>query len=411
MNILWVKIGGLWPLNVGGRLRSFHILSELSQRHRVTVLTTHAPSEDPDAAAKHLPNCRVASFPHAAPKAGSVQFAGALARSWMSPLPVDVMKWRVPALQAEVERTLGSGAIDVCVADFLHAAANVPLDSSVPVVLFAHNVEHVIWKRLAANENRLWRRALLEIEWRKVRRSERDACSRSRSVVAVSPVDAASLTENAPRANVRSIATGVDTSYFVANGTPEATAHLVFTGAMDWYPNEEAMMFFIAEILPRIRSEVPEVTVAIVGRNPSVRLRAAGARANIRITGTVDDVRPFIDEGTVYVVPLLTGGGTRLKIFEALSMGKAVVSTSVGAEGLPLVNGQHYLCADGAEEFARATVSLLADPRRRKALGASGRELVQAHYSWGNVARTFESHCVDAVRKSGSSEVLPFLTS
>jgi glycosyltransferase involved in cell wall biosynthesis len=401
MNILWVKIGGLWPLNVGGRLRSFHILSELSQRHRVTVLTTHAPGEDPDAAAKQLPSCqRVVSFAHAAPKAGSVGFAGALARSWMSPLPVDVLKWRVPALQAEVERILRSGAIDVCVADFLHAAANLPLESSVPVVLFAHNVEHVIWKRLAANENRLWRRALLEIEWRKVRRSERDACRRSRSVVAVSPVDAASLAENAPHASVRSIATGVDTSYFVANGTPEAAAHLVFTGAMDWYPNEEAMLFFIAEVLPRVQSEVPEVTLAIVGRNPSARLRSASAAANIRITGTVDDVRPFIDEGTVYVVPLLTGGGTRLKIFEALSMGKAVISTTVGAEGLPLVDGQHYVCADGAEDFARAVVSLLRDPRRRKALGGSGRELVQTHYSWGNVARTFESHCQDALQHS-----------
>jgi glycosyltransferase involved in cell wall biosynthesis len=310
------------------------------------------------------------------------------------------LKWRVPALRTEAGHILNSGAIDVCVADFLHAAANVPFDSSVPVLLFAHNVEHVIWKRLAANEDRLWRRALLEIEWRKVRRSERNACSRSKSVVAVSPVDAASLTENAPRANVRSIDTGVDTSYFVANGTPEADAHLVFTGAMDWYPNEEAMLFFIAEILPRIRSEVPEVTLAIVGRNPSARLRAAGAAAKIRITGTVDDVRPFIDEGTVYVVPLLTGGGTRLKIFEALSMGKAVVSTSVGAEGLPLVDGQHFVRADGAEDFARATVSLLRDPRRRKALGASGKELVQAHYSWRNVARTFESHCQDALQQS-----------
>src|SRR6266511_402496 len=148
MNILWVKLGGLWPLNIGGRLRSFHILSELSQRHRVTVVTTHAPDDDPDALAKQLPQCaRVMSFPHAAPKAGSVRFAAALARSWLSPLPVDLWKWRVPALRAEVERILGAGGVDVCIADFLHAVPNVPFGGSVPVILFSHNVEHMIWKR------------------------------------------------------------------------------------------------------------------------------------------------------------------------------------------------------------------------------------------------------------------------
>ncbi|MGZ8797740.1 MAG: glycosyltransferase, partial [Thermoanaerobaculia bacterium] len=262
MNILWVKIGGLWPLNMGGRLRSYHMLSDLSQRHRVTVLTTHGPGEDPDALARQLPRCeRVESFPYAAPKAGSLRFAGALARSWVSPLPVDLLKWRVPALRAEVDRILKAGGVDVCVADFLHAVPNVPLDSSVPVVLFAHNVEHMIWKRLAANETRLWRRALLEIEWRKVRRRERHACMRSRLVVAVSPTDGACLAENAPGAQTRSIPTGVDTSYFTANGTPEAAAHLVFSGAMDWYPNEDAILFFIEAILPSIRREIPEVTV------------------------------------------------------------------------------------------------------------------------------------------------------
>ncbi|HMC20889.1 MAG TPA: glycosyltransferase [Thermoanaerobaculia bacterium] len=400
MNILWVKIGGLWPLNAGGRLRSFHILSELSRRHRVTVLTTHAPGEDPHALAGQLPDCdRVMSFPYAAPKAGSLQFVGALARSWLSPLPVDVLKWRVPALQVEVARILGSGGVDVCVADFLHAATHVPLEGSVPVVLFAHNVEHMIWKRLAANENRLWRRALLEIEWRKLRRSERLACTRSRSVISVSPIDAACLAEGAVSAQIESIQTGVDTAYFAANGTPEADSHLVFSGAMDWYPNEDAMLFFIAEILPRIRMEIPEVSVTVVGRNPSARFRAAGAAAGIRITGTVDDVRPFIDEGAVYVVPLRIGGGTRLKIFEALSMGKAVVSTTVGAEGLPLNDGEHFVRADAPSDFSRAVVSLLRDPMRRRALGAAGRDLMQARYSWRNVAQTFESHCQNALQQ------------
>ena len=398
MRILWVKLGGIWPLNVGGRLRSFHILSELSHRHRVSLLTTHRPDEDPDEATKHLPNCeRVLSFPHDAPKAGSLAFAGALARSWTSTLPVDLLKWRVPALRAEVGRILGEGGADVCIADFLYAAANIPTDTSVPVILFAHNVEHILWKRLAANEKHPLRRALLEIEWRKVRRSEREACRRSRSVVAVSPIDAASLEKNAPNAKICTMPTGVDTSYFRANGTPEAPAHLVFTGAMDWYPNEDAMLFFMAEILPRIREQVPAVTATVAGRNPSPRLRDAAGAAGVQLTGTVDDVRPFIDEGCVYIVPLRIGGGTRLKIFEALSMGKAVVSTSLGAEGLPLLPDRHYVRADDAIAFSHAVVSLLRDTDRRRALGEAGRNLVHANYSWLSVAQTFESHCQSAL--------------
>jgi len=399
MRILWVKPGGLWPLNVGGRLRSFHILSELSRQHRVTVLTTHRPGENHHELTQQLPHCeRVTSFEYSAPKAGTASFAGMLARSWTSALPVDLLKWRVPALRSEVESILNSGNVDVCVADFLYGSVNMPSTTSVPVVLFSHNVEHILWKRLADNEKQPLRRAILEMEWRKMRSSERSACARSRTVVAVSPQDAACLGENAPGARIRSMPTGVDTHYFRANGTPETPAHLVFSGAMDWYPNEDAMLFFMNEILPLVRREVPEVTVTVVGRNPSARFRAAGDAAGVRITGTVDDVRSFIDEGAVYVVPLRIGGGTRLKIFEALSMGKAVVSTSIGAEGLPLVPEQHYVRADGAADFSSAVVSLLRDPARRRVLGETGRDFVQAHYSWQEVARTFETHCEEALR-------------
>lgn len=396
--ILWVKVGGLWPLHTGGRLRSFHIVSELSQQHRVTVLTTHGPGDDPQALAERLPRCeRVVSFPHLSPKLGSARFVRALVRSWLSPLPVDLWKCRVPALRAEVDRLVGAGAIDVCVADFLFAAPNVPLRGAVPVILFAHNVEHIIWKRLAAIESRAWRRALLEVEWRKLRRYERRACERARLVIAVSPVDRARLAAHTLSARIRSIPTGVDTSHFTPNGVPEVPTRLVFTGSMDWYPNEDAVLFFIDEILPAIRREAPEVALTVVGRNPSSRLRTAGAAAGARITGTVEDVRPWVAEAAVYVVPLRVGGGTRLKIFEGLAMGKAVVSTTIGAEGLPLVDGTHFLRADGPADFARAVVSLLRDPDRRKALGTAGRRLMEERYSWARVAAEFEARCEEAL--------------
>jgi len=179
----------------------------------------------------------------------------------------------------------------------------------------------------------------------------------------------------------------------VPNCVPETPARLVLTGSMDWYPNEDAVECFIDEVLPVIRREMPEVGLTVVGQNPSSRLRAAGEKAGVRITGTVEDVRPWVAEAAVFVVPLRVGGGTRLKIFEGLAMGKAVVSTTVGVEGLPLVDGTHFLRADTPADFARAVVSLLQDPHRRKALGAAGRRLVEERYSWARVASEFEARC------------------
>jgi glycosyltransferase involved in cell wall biosynthesis len=167
---------------------------------------------------------------------------------------------------------------------------------------------------------------------------------------------------------------------------------------MDWHPNEDAVLHFVNTILPRIRSEVPETTFTVVGRNPTPRLREIAERAGgVTVTGTVDDVRPSIAEAAVYVVPLRAGGGTRLKIFEALAMGRPVVSTTVGAEGLGIGPGRHYVCADDPAGFAGAIVSLLRDPDRRRQLGDAGRRLVESCYSWPTIARVFEQRCEEVV--------------
>jgi sugar transferase (PEP-CTERM/EpsH1 system associated) len=399
MRILWVKVGGLWPLDTGGKLRSFHILSELSRRHRVIVATTHDSGNDPGLAAA-LPRCeRVISLPYAAPRPRSARFAAAVIRSSVSRFPLTYWRWRVPGLRHLAAQLMRAGEVDLCVADFLHTTPNLSFAESTPTVLFAHNVEHMIWRRLSQVERRAGRRVALELEWRKVRRWEAQMCAQARLTIAVSDIDRAALAALAPRARVRAIPTGVDLTYFQPNGVSEAPAHLVFTGSMDWQPNEDAMLYFMDAILPLIRREIPAVSCSVVGRNPTPRLRAAAAGAGVHVTGTVDDVRPYVRAAAICVVPLRVGGGTRLKIFEALAMGKAIVSTTVGAEGLPLVAGQHFLQADDPAVFARATVALLRDAGQRKALGTAGRQLVEEHYSWAHVTREFETHCLEVVAR------------
>ena len=415
MRILWVKIGGLWPANSGGRLRSYHIIAELSQQHEVTVVTTCRPDEDPAVLPPHLPHCeKVISVVHNAPKHGSTAFIAALAQSWLSPLPVDLYKYRVNEMRRIVTKLLRDGDYDLCVADFLTGLPNVPLHFSplpggpVPVVLFTHNVEHMIWKRLCENERNPLKRLLLAIEWRKMRRYERRACQLADVTLTVSETDKELFRLLSPACNIHAIPTGVDINYFApAPPGTEKELELVFSGSMDWFPNEDAMFWFMEDILPLVQKEVPNVRLTIVGRNPSAKLQRMGLDRGVNVTGTVDDVRPSVQHASVYIVPLRIGGGTRLKIFEALAMGKAIVSTTVGAEGLPLEDGKHLVLADTAETFASQVVALVNNPGKRARLGRAGRELVQARYSWSRVAGEFEELCRNAGTALTNQEIIP----
>jgi sugar transferase (PEP-CTERM/EpsH1 system associated) len=395
MRILWVKVGGLWPPDTGGRIRSFQMISELSRSHRVVLLTTHRSKDERRDLLAALPHCeRIDSIPHEAPKAGTAAFAAALARSWLSPLPVDMLRWRSRTLRRRIREEITTGDLDLCVSDFLVSFASFPRKSRVPLVLFEHNVEHLLWKRLASLEPAPLKRALLELEWRKIRRFESRACRLARRTVTVSEQDRAFLAKEARGADFRVVATGVDTTFYRPNGAREDARKLVFTGSMDWYPNEDAVLDFLDASFPRIRRETEGVSLTVVGRNPSPKLRAAASR-DVTITGTVPDVRPYVAEAAVYIVPLRLGSGTRLKIFEALAMGKAVVSTTLGAEGLPLVPGEHYLRADEPADFAREVTALLKDPERRRRLGAAGRRLVEERFSWPQVTREFQNDIAD----------------
>ncbi|MGH8311767.1 MAG: glycosyltransferase family 4 protein, partial [Gammaproteobacteria bacterium] len=251
MRILWIKVGGLWPCNTGGRLRSFHLLRELSKRHQVTLLTSDSSAEQQRVLRAQLPECEaIVSLVHRMPKWRSPRFALALACSWLSALPVDMRRSRIASLRAEAGRCLAGHRVDLCVADFVAAMPNVPRAPGVPVLLFEHNVEYLIWKRLAGVESRPWRRALLELEWRKLRRYEAAACRRATLTATVSSVDRTLLATLVPSALIRAVPTGVDTEYFAPDDAQEIPGQIVYVGSMDWQPNEDAVRHFMHEVLP-----------------------------------------------------------------------------------------------------------------------------------------------------------------
>jgi sugar transferase (PEP-CTERM/EpsH1 system associated) len=402
MRILWLKSDLLLPLDKGGKLRTWHLMRHLARRHDITYLAFAEP-DTPRASIGGMREVatRVETVPRTDPPKRSLRFYGDAAMHLVDPLPYAVGKYRSRAYRKRLAQLLRESRFDLVVSDFLVPVVNLPAALPCPSVLFTHNVESEIWRRHAENPGNVVRRSLLASQYRRMLRFERRALERFDGVLAVSDADAAMLQHLFPgalRQPVQVVPTGVDTEYFAAAPSDAAAKTVVFTGSMDWLPNEDAMLYFTREILPLIRAEQPDVHTLIVGRSPTPAVRKLADNAAITVTGRVDDVRPYMREAAVYVVPLRIGGGTRLKIFEAMAMGKAVVSTSVGAEGLPVKSGEHVLLADEPRGFARDVVRLLRDVERRRQMEAAARALVVEHYDWSTVAGALEDALVRLAR-------------
>lgn len=289
---------------------------------------------------------------------------------------------------------------DIAVFDYAQTLAMTPASLSVPSVLFAHNVETEILDRHATTATgamrHVWKR-----EAAKMRAFESAAAARVNCVIAVSERDAAAFRDSFDAREACAIPTGVDLDYF-AYAPPQASAApaLVFTGSMDWKANQDGLFWFMDEVWPLIAQRRPDASFTVIGKNPPPALVARSRALNWRFTGYVDDVRPHA-KGAAFVIPLRIGGGTRLKAFEAMAMGLPVVSTALGAEGLPVVDGEQLLIADDAAAFAAAVLRLLADADLRSRLAANARALVENNFSHRAAARVFERHCLailDAAR-------------
>ncbi|MBP7569014.1 MAG: glycosyltransferase [Acidobacteria bacterium] len=396
MRVLWLNAGLLLPLDKGGKLRTWHLMRHLAARHEVTYLSFAEPgASSADLAGMREVCSRLETVPRREVSKGSAAFYLRASRFLLDPAPYAVAAYRSAQYRARAAALLADGAYDAVVCDFLVPAVNLPRRLPCPAVLFTHNVEAEIWRRHAETAATAWRRALMRSQWRRMLRFEGDALARFEMVLAVSDADRDTLARlygGRLRAPVRVIPTGVDARYFAeAADLPYDSHRLAFTGSMDWLPNEDAVLYFGREILPEIRKVEPRVTLSIIGRNPTPAVhRLAAEVPGIEITGRVEDVRPHVARASLSIVPLRIGGGTRLKIYEAMAMGRPVVSTSVGAEGLPLVAGRDLEIADGPRAFAARVLSLLSDPAARQRMADAARRLVVERYDWSAVAGTLE---------------------
>lgn len=402
LNILWIKSGLLHPVNFGGRILSFQILKRLAARHRITYLALDEENTGPDDRARAVEYCHeqivVAHAKHAHFSAG---FWLDLARNVFSPLPYFVMAYESKAMTRAIFELVQARRFDLVVCDSVATSINLPSTVRPPVLLLAHNVEAVIWRRLAETHAGWLQRAYLREQWRKASLFEQRMAPRFNQVVTVSPEESGIYRSEYGASSVSEIPTGVDTDYFIPQlTTPIRPRHLVFVGAMDWLPNHDGMTWFVRQVLPIIRAALPDTTLAIVGRSPLPELwRLCQNDSGIVITGRVDDVRPWLAEAALVVVPLRVGAGTRLKIFEAMAMEKPVVSTSIGAEGLPVEDGVDLLLADTPEEFAGAVIRRIASPEIATPLVRYAAERVRRDHGWAVVANRFEEICQLVVQR------------
>jgi polysaccharide biosynthesis protein PslH len=246
-----------------------------------------------------------------------------------------------------------------------------------------HNIEYEIVRRTAAVEAGILRRAYSAIEWRKVRKEERHAWSHLDGCTVTSTRDQETLLSDEPSTRTAIVPNGVDLDFFRASlrSTPDESQMLLFVGAIDYHPNTDAVLFLLRDVFPALVKRYPRLRLCVVGRRPPESILRQQS-PSVEVTGVVDDVRPWLDRADVVVVPLRIGGGTRLKILEAMAMGKAVVSTTLGAEGLDVVPERDLLVADDAAGFVTQVGRLLDDPPLAGRIGASARQVVTSQYSW-----------------------------
>jgi sugar transferase (PEP-CTERM/EpsH1 system associated) len=400
MNILWLKTELLHPVDKGGKIRSYNMLKALKRNCRITYLTLDDGTADNTARELAGEYCHdLVCVPHRRREKFTTGFYVELALNLVSDLPYAIKKYEAPVMRAEITRLLAAQRIDVLVCDFLAPAVNVPPNLDCTAVLFQHNVEAMIWKRHYEVQTNAARKAYLYRQWQKMRAFEAKACPLFDSVIAVSREDREQMQQEYRLDNVFDVPTGVDTAYFRPSGkTATRRHHLVFTGSMDWLPNEDGIRYFTDQIMPRIKQSVPDVTLTVVGRDPYPSLVELSKRdPSVTVTGRVDDVRPYMEEAAVYIVPLRIGGGTRLKIYEAMAMEKPVVSTTIGAEGLPVTDGAEIVLADTPDSFAAAVVRLLQQENLSAEIGQRAATTVRAKFGWESVADSFAAICERAM--------------
>ena len=393
-SILLVAPSWPHPPTWGFATRVYNLAKQLSARHHVTLLAYGAG--DVTAATKAAePIFQSVQFvPHPAATRSKRR---AQATSLLSSRSYHVGALRSASMQAAFERLLSERSFDLVQVESSQMALS-RSGSGIPFVLDEHNIEYLLIRRLAEVESSPDRKAFGYIEAAKVRWEEVQAWRHCDGAVFTSEADLDVMRAPFPEKPACVVRNGVDVEYFSPSDYEPEASTVVFTGSINYRPNTDAVAYFIKEVMPRLLRLKPSARFVVVGQGaPDSVLRLADA--NVEFTGAVPDVRPYLARAAVVIAPLRVGSGTRLKILEALAMGKPVVTTTIGCEGLSVVDGEHLIVADDPQRFAEAVARLMSDRELATQLGRSGRELIERDYSWSVVVQHLEAFHTQLIKK------------
>jgi glycosyltransferase involved in cell wall biosynthesis len=387
------------PPDTGGKVRTGRLLRELRRRHHVTLVGNYDARRDAAWRRELDGLCsRYVPVPWREPTRWSAGAWLRRAKAALAGLPLAAAHDHSPHLRRAVEEVCRQEAPDVLVCDFVLAALNCASMRRVPKLLFEHNVESEIARRHYETAGSPLGRLFWRHEWRRTERLERAGCTMFDVVVGVTQRDCRTLEQDFGARCTRAIAPAVDDGLFQPIRARDPR-RLLFVGSLDWLPNADGLRFFFEQVFPLVESRVGEIRIRVIGRRPPRWLRAfARACPRVELTDWVDDVRNHAEGSGIFVMPLRVGGGSRVKALEAVAMGIPIVSTTVGAEGLPLEADRHYLRADTADQFADAIVRLVSEPRLAEELAGAARAHASGRFTWEQAARDFEDACYEAIR-------------
>jgi glycosyltransferase involved in cell wall biosynthesis len=390
-----------YPPTSGKRIRSLNLTMRLARRHELTYIChRNADPEEARRAADFFEGCGIQTVvvDRAIPAKSGPGFYARLAANLLSPLPYSVASHTSRELRAALQQHAATHAVDLWHCEWTPYAESLRSVSGRRVVV-AHNVESVIWKRYYETEAATLRRWYVGHQWRKFEQFERRALAEADCTIAVSDIDAERFRREFGVARVDVVENGVDTAYFRPGAGRRTPGRLLFLGSLDWRPNLDGVSRLLDDIFPAVSAAEPHASLDIVGRNPPTWLRRRVAESpGVALHSDVPDVRPFLANCELMLVPLRIGGGSRLKILEALAAGVPVVSTRVGAEGLHLEPGRDLSVSQDTDDLAPAVIAALRSPERSTRQAASGRERVLARYDWDSLANEMERVWLDCVR-------------